>query len=141
MKPFAFWIHTHRNFIFSELVLMLNSCSKLIHIIHYTEAGKHCFKRNHRILDLESTSEIVEFNTPFVPKITKAQGDRLWTHPDSQIPIQKGVNIKFWHLKTRPKQTDISKNVHISWGGLFIFEGHSKTLPTMEVSTVEYHGI
>lgn len=30
----------------------------------------------------------------------------LATYADSQRPIQKWVKIEFWHLKTRPSQTD-----------------------------------
>lgn len=31
----------------------------------------------------------------------------LATYADSQRPIQKWVKIEFWHLKTRPSQTDM----------------------------------
>lgn len=59
---------------------------------------------------------------------TEAQGDAA-TYPDSQRPIQKEGEIKFWHLKVRSFQRHVNKNVHVS------LRRSQQTLATTEMST------
>ena len=72
---------------------MLNSCSYLIHVILYKEAGKQAL-RNHRSLDPESTLEIAESSIPFVLKETEAQETQhlIQTHKDQ---FKKGLKVNF----------------------------------------------